>query len=48
MVIMTSNKDKSKSIEDDLLFRIKSRMRKKYVEKYVIGFAKTELDKTFR
>lgn len=38
---MTSHKEKSKSQEEDPLFNIKNRIRKRYVEKIVVGFAKT-------
>lgn len=47
MVLINSNRQKNKS-EDDILFKIKNRLRKTYVQKSVIGYARTELDKTFR
>lgn len=47
MVLMSSYKSRAKQ-EEDTLFVMKNRLRKAYVEKIVVGYPKTELDKTFR
>lgn len=44
MTIMNSNQSKDKGKhEDDPFFRMRNRIKRKYVEKVVIGYAKTEL-----
>ena len=50
MTIMNANKSHKEymNLGDDPLLAMKTRIKYTYAEKYVVGYARTELDKTFR
>lgn len=47
MALITSNRSKLKR-EQDPLFVVRLKLKRAYIEKAVVGFSKTELEKTFR